>query len=137
MRMMPYQSSHCPEVDHSDAIAGIQRKSKDELRELVADDKKFGAYVKSLPQIDHLNCRKETLMSENKALAEYNLHQKPIIQEKRDALLEKQREARDNWAATVIEQLDRDRSAAIATVRACLLHNFAVSSTLKCQDTTT
>lgn len=75
------------------ALTKLQVMSKEDLHQMFNDESMFDEYIKSLDQMKQLYSEKEMLLASNKSLAEYNLSQEPILQQKREALTEKHREA--------------------------------------------
>ncbi|CAI4226102.1 unnamed protein product [Auanema sp. JU1783] len=81
-------------LDHcvNSAMLSCRNLTTEQLEELLRNDERVTTIIQSLPQVRNLPSEREMGLSENKALAEWNLAQKPRL----DQLKDKMRQSHTN-----------------------------------------
>uniref|UniRef100_A0A6M2DMP8 Putative vacuolar protein n=1 Tax=Xenopsylla cheopis TaxID=163159 RepID=A0A6M2DMP8_XENCH len=100
----------------------------DELKEIIQDDEKFEELFKELPQVKNWDAQKESMMENNKSLAETNLLRNPDLAEKKEKLQELSNEGKQ-LCSSVQEMLNeiREKSGSISLDTALALLQTAAA----------
>ncbi|XP_020707243.1 vacuolar protein sorting-associated protein 37B [Athalia rosae] len=94
------------EPDIVAALGLLSHLNNDELKELLHDDAKFEEIVKDVKQFKDQDNEKEILLASNRSMAEFNLSNKPKLEEGKQAIKELS-EKGSQLCASVTEKLNQ------------------------------